>query len=46
MECKCNQCGYVWLARVKNPKACPECKRRDWHEPKKTKRELKVQSEA
>lgn len=24
-ECKC---GYVWMSRVENPKACPNCKSR------------------
>ena len=23
---KCLKCGYEWTPRVKNPKACPECK--------------------
>lgn len=40
MECKCNQCGYKWETRVKEPKACPKCKRYDWKEGKK-ERELK-----
>ena len=22
----CRRCGYGWMARVKNPKACPNCK--------------------
>lgn len=23
---KCQSCGYQWLARVPEPKACPACK--------------------
>lgn len=30
MECKCKKCGHEWIARTKNPKACPACKRYDW----------------
>lgn len=26
MEYKCKHCGHTWIARVKNPKACPRCK--------------------
>ena len=22
----CNKCGYKWIPRIKNPKACPSCK--------------------
>ena len=29
---KCLKCGYQWLARVKEPKACPDCKSRKWQE--------------
>lgn len=29
-EVKCNKCGYTWEPRKQRPKACPECKRRDW----------------
>jgi len=25
---KCKHCEYKWEARVKEPKACPRCKRR------------------
>ncbi|HHT9145528.1 MAG TPA: RCKP-type rubredoxin-like domain-containing protein [Candidatus Wunengus sp. YC61] len=25
---KCPKCGYEWEPRVKNPKECPECKKR------------------
>lgn len=28
---KCKRCNYEWEPRVDNPKACPECKRRDWN---------------
>jgi len=24
---KCESCGYEWEPRVKDPKACPRCKR-------------------
>jgi hypothetical protein len=24
----CPKCGYEWMERVENPKACPECKAR------------------
>ncbi len=34
--CKCKRCGYEWAARVEKPKACPECKRRDWDKLLKT----------
>jgi predicted Zn-ribbon and HTH transcriptional regulator len=27
MKLKCPHCGYKWEARVKQPKACPKCKR-------------------
>lgn len=27
---KCSRCGYEWKSRVERPKACPDCKRRDW----------------
>lgn len=26
----CKRCGYVWLARVEQPRQCPRCKRVDW----------------
>jgi rubrerythrin len=26
--CRCPKCRYVWRARVKHPKSCPECKTR------------------
>ena len=41
MKCKCEKCGYEWLARVENPKSCPECKRRDWRKEKKMETEKK-----
>ena len=28
--CVCIRCGYQWEPRVDNPKACPDCRRRDW----------------
>lgn len=31
MKCKCEQCGYEWESRVKNPKQCTRCKRWDWN---------------
>lgn len=34
-ECKCNKCGYSWTKRIdRRPKACPECKARDWDKEK------------
>lgn len=27
---KCRLCGYEWEPRIKQPKACPRCKRYDW----------------
>lgn len=30
-KCVCKRCGYRWNARVRKPKECPECKRRDWN---------------
>jgi predicted Zn-ribbon and HTH transcriptional regulator len=29
---KCDYCDYEWEKRVKNPKECPECKRRLKHD--------------
>lgn len=29
-ELRCRKCGYIWEARVQEPKACPECKSRNW----------------
>lgn len=26
-ECKCVECGYVWVPRVSVPKVCPYCKK-------------------
>lgn len=34
-QCRCNQCGHEWEARVRDPQCCPKCKRYDWDEPKK-----------
>ena len=28
---KCLMCGYVWDAKVENPKQCPACKRMEWN---------------
>lgn len=36
-KCTCKKCGYEWMSRVKNPKACPYCKQYDWD--RKSKRE-------
>ena len=38
---KCNRCGYEWTSKKSNikPKACPNCKRYDWH--RELKQELK-----
>lgn len=30
VKCECQQCGYKWKSRIKQPKACPKCKRYDW----------------
>ena len=30
-------CGYTWLAKVKAPKSCPQCKSRTWQKPKVAK---------
>ncbi len=27
-EKNCEKCGYGWLSRTEEPKACPRCKRR------------------
>lgn len=32
---ECPHCGYTWLSRVSDPKACPSCKR--YLKPGKTK---------
>ncbi len=38
MDCKCNHCGYEWVARTEGrPKACPACKRYYWDREKKQK---------
>lgn len=28
---KCDECGYEWVPRVGDPKACPRCKSYDWN---------------
>lgn len=28
---KCERCGYEWMSKLEKPKACPRCKRYDWH---------------
>lgn len=38
-ECICRKCGYRWISRVKNPKACTRCKSYAWNE--EYKREAK-----
>ena len=25
------KCDYAWMPRVPNPKACPDCKSRNWN---------------
>ena len=35
---KCNQCGFEWIARLKEPRACPNCKRYDWNKKKVEKK--------
>jgi predicted Zn-ribbon and HTH transcriptional regulator len=32
---ECKVCGYKWISRKLNPKACPECKSRNWAKGKK-----------
>lgn len=29
-ELTCGICGYKWKPRTAQPKACPDCKSRDW----------------
>lgn len=29
---ECRLCGYVWMPKVKYPKACPKCKTYNWEE--------------
>lgn len=41
MEHKCLRCGWKWMSRVRNPKACPRCKRYDWNVPPKIKKNKK-----
>ena len=37
-ECKCLKCGHTWYKRViERPKSCPNCKDRNWDEPRKKK---------
>lgn len=31
---KCKLCEYIWVARIKTPKQCPNCKRMDWNKEK------------
>lgn len=38
---KCKKCGYEWIGRIENPKACPECKSRTWNKDVKKKMFLK-----
>lgn len=33
---RCRKCGYKWYSRVKSPKQCPHCTRKDWKTPIKT----------
>lgn len=28
----CNDCGYIWMARTKNPKCCPRCHSYKWND--------------
>ena len=30
-KCQCQKCNYQWEPRKEKPKACPECKSRDWY---------------
>ena len=30
-EVTCKKCDYSWTPRVSNPKACPDCKSRNWN---------------
>lgn len=40
MKCHCNQCRHEWATRGnKTPLACPRCKRYDWAEPTKRKKD-------
>jgi len=34
---KCMKCGYEWVPRTENPKACPNCKRYNIDKPKSRK---------
>ena len=34
---KCKRCGFEWIPRIVNPKACPNCKRYDWDTKKENK---------
>ena len=34
---KCKLCGHRWLARVEDPRSCPNCKRYDWNKQKEVK---------
>lgn len=34
MKNKCKLCGWTWVPRKKESKACPNCKRYDWKEKK------------
>jgi predicted Zn-ribbon and HTH transcriptional regulator len=36
LEYICRLCNYVWVARVSRPKACPDCKSRNWDKPPST----------
>ena len=33
----CQRCGYQWVSRVDEPRACPRCKRYDWKQWKEAK---------
>jgi rubrerythrin len=33
----CKLCGWKWLPRVPEPRACPRCKRHDWNFGEKSK---------
>ena len=40
MKQKCKKCKHEWLARVKDPAECPNCKSRDWKEDKEKQEDV------
>lgn len=40
-QLQCKRCEYSWVARIENPKVCPNCKSPYWNTPRKAVKSLK-----